>query len=76
MFTEHSKVFNAITMHWSRKATGTLKDTYKDNDLTECGMFGSHAATLERLCAWEGKLYEEVKVSDLLYLLIILCHIS
>jgi hypothetical protein len=60
--TEHSKVFNAITAHWSRKTSVALKDTYKDSDVADCGMSGSHAATLERLCAWEGKLYEEVKV--------------
>ena len=68
MLAEHSKVFNAITMHWSRQATVALKDTYKDRDVAECGMFGSHAATLERLCAWEGKLYEEVKVNAEVFL--------
>jgi hypothetical protein len=28
----------------------------------ECGLTGSHAATLDRLFAWEKKLYLEVKV--------------
>ena len=29
----------------------------------DCGMAGSHASTLDRLFAWEKKLYLEVKVS-------------
>lgn len=28
----------------------------------ECGLINSHAATLDRLFAWEKKLYNEVKV--------------
>jgi hypothetical protein len=28
----------------------------------ECGLINSHAATLDRLFAWEKKLYKEVKV--------------
>lgn len=30
----------------------------------DCGMAGSHASTLDRLFAWEKKLYLEVKVSS------------
>lgn len=40
-----------------------MRDAYEDNDVPECSMmFGSHASTLERLYAWEKKLYDEVKV--------------
>lgn len=37
------------------------------SDLSEefCMMSGSHQSTLDRLYAWEKKLYEEVKVSSL-----------
>lgn len=64
---DSSKVFNAITWHWSRKSSLAMRDAYEDNDAPECSMmFGSHASTLERLYAWEKKLYDEVKAGELI----------
>jgi hypothetical protein len=31
----------------------------------ECGLINSHAATLDRLFAWEKKLYKEMKVRNI-----------
>lgn len=61
-----AKVFNAITWHWSRKTSLAMRDAYDDSDVPECGMAGSHASTLERLYAWEKKLYDEVKAGELI----------
>ncbi|MCO5548615.1 hypothetical protein L7F22_002075 [Adiantum nelumboides] len=61
---DNTRVFNAITMHWSRKSSLAMRDAYDDNDMAECGMFGSHASTLERLYTWEEKLYDEVKAGE------------
>lgn len=63
---DNTKVFNAITMHWSRKSSLAMRDAYDENDMAACGMFGSHASTLERLYAWEKKLYDEVKAGELI----------
>ncbi|KAI5085046.1 hypothetical protein GOP47_0001215 [Adiantum capillus-veneris] len=63
---DNTKVFNAITTHWSRKSSLAMRDAYDDNDTPECGMFGSHASTLERLYAWEKKLYDEVKAGEMI----------
>ncbi|KAH7441971.1 hypothetical protein KP509_03G064300 [Ceratopteris richardii] len=52
--------------HWSRKASVAVRDAYEDNDTPQCGMFGSHASTLERLYAWEKKLYDEVKAGEMI----------
>lgn len=65
---DSSKVFNAITSHWSRKTSLAMRDAYEDTDIAECGMHGSHASTLERLYAWEKKLYDEVKAGELIRL--------
>lgn len=49
---------------WSSKNSLTWKEF--DNDLfDECGVMdsGSHSSTLDRLYAWEKKLYEQVKVN-------------
>mgnify|MGYP000338367420 FL=1 len=62
VITDSSKVFNAITSHWSRKTSVAVRDAFYDSDSPECGMLGSQASTLERIYAWERKLYEEVKV--------------
>ncbi|KAH9294252.1 hypothetical protein KI387_035772 [Taxus chinensis] len=75
---EHSaKVLNAIT--WNRSSssssplskshfTSSSKDPIDDNsgNLFEDGgmISGSHASTLERLYAWEKKLYDEVKAGE------------
>eukprot|EP00249_Psilotum_nudum_P021429 c28102_g1_i1 orf=36-2555(+) len=60
------KVFNAITWHWSSKTSLlALTDADEDSGMAECGMAGSHASTLERLYAWEKKLFEEVKAGEL-----------
>lgn len=40
-----------------------MREDSEEDDLLECGMSGSHASTLERLYAWERKLYHEVKVA-------------
>ncbi|GLJ24502.1 hypothetical protein SUGI_0468090 [Cryptomeria japonica] len=75
---EHSaKVLNAITWHRSSSSSSPLskshftsspKDPVNDNngDLFEDGgmISGSHASTLERLYAWEKKLYDEVKAGE------------
>lgn len=63
---DSTKVFNAITSHWSRKAPYILMEDADEDDVLECGMSGSHASTLERLYAWERKLYHEVKEGRLL----------
>lgn len=75
---EHSaKVLNAITWHRSSSSSSPLSKSHiascskelivnNSNDLGEdCGMIsGSHASTLERLYAWEKKLYDEVKAGE------------
>lgn len=61
-----AKVFNAITSHWSKRTPSTMSEDSEGDDLLECGMSGSHASTLERLHAWERKLYHEVKDGKLL----------
>ncbi|KAH7433425.1 hypothetical protein KP509_07G068800 [Ceratopteris richardii] len=63
---DNSKVFNTITMHWSRKSLLAMRDAYEDDEAPQCGMFGSHASTLERIYAWEKKLYDEVKEGEIL----------
>lgn len=59
-----SKAFNAITWHWSHKSSLAMRETYEESDVPECGMAGSHASTLDRLYAWEKKLYDEVKAGE------------
>ncbi|KAH7299400.1 hypothetical protein KP509_24G009600 [Ceratopteris richardii] len=61
------KVFNSITSHWSKRTSSSIMGEEDEADrLFECGMFGSHASTLERLHAWERKLYHELKEGNLL----------
>ena len=73
---EHSaKVLNAITWHRSTSSRSPLSksdfassskypiDVSNSDFVEDCSMIsGSHASTLDRLLAWEKKLYEEVKV--------------
>ena len=47
-----------------------MQDIHEGNEFLECGMAGSHVSTLERLFAWEKKLYDEVKVSLIFSLLL------
>lgn len=50
-------------------SSGCTNDAYEssNNDIEEsCTVSGSHKSTLERLYAWEKKLYEEIKVLRLL----------
>lgn len=50
----------------SRNPLATMKDDSDDSgsDFIEefCMISGSHSSTLDRLYAWERKLYDEVKV--------------
>ncbi|XP_031474848.1 protein ROLLING AND ERECT LEAF 2-like [Nymphaea colorata] len=75
-----SKIIHAITWHRSSSSSQCsssrrsflsstdFDSTWKSfsNDLfEECGMVsGSHSLTLDRLFAWEKKLYDEVKAGD------------
>ena len=47
-----------------------MQDIHEGNEFLECGMAGSHVSTLERLFAWEKKLYDEVKVRLIFCLLL------
>ncbi|KAI5077928.1 hypothetical protein GOP47_0007752 [Adiantum capillus-veneris] len=59
-----AKVFSAFSWNWSRSALIQLGNR-ATNDLNDAKK-GSHALTLERLAAWEKKLFEEVKVVEAL----------
>lgn len=48
-----------MSMNMSMRNLGNLSSARWSE---ECGLTGSHAATLDRLFAWEKKLYLEVKV--------------
>lgn len=75
---EHSaKVLNAITWHRSTSSRSPLSKSdfassskdpidVSNSDFVEdcCMISGSHASTLDRLLAWEKKLYEEVKAGE------------
>ncbi|KAJ7559560.1 hypothetical protein O6H91_04G091200 [Diphasiastrum complanatum] len=56
-------------LSWSNRSPGAPVswaglESSEDSTTEECGMFGSHASTLDRLYAWEKKLYEEVKALE------------
>lgn len=70
-----SMALNLLTLHRSTSSLSSSSKTHfvsipKDDlddsssDYVEdlCMISGSHASTLERLYAWEKKLYDEVKV--------------
>eukprot|EP00249_Psilotum_nudum_P003899 c17400_g1_i1 orf=3-365(+) len=59
------RLFNGISRRWWSNSLQALKSAEDDNDF-ECGMTGSHALTLERLYAWERKLYDEVKAGEII----------
>ena len=73
---EHStKVLNAITWNRSMSSRYPLSkydfassskypiDASNSDFVEDCSMIsGSHASTLDRMLAWDKKLYEEVKV--------------
>ncbi|KAJ7292365.1 hypothetical protein O6H91_Y282100 [Diphasiastrum complanatum] len=63
-FNDHSsKVLNAISWgHWSNDNRTPLAPQHERPD--ENGAEGRHAATLDRLFAWEKKLHDEVKQSE------------
>lgn len=56
-----AKVFSALSWSWSLKSPLVCKDTVGLLNTGEPYSQGSHCATLERLCAWEKKLYEKVR---------------
>lgn len=56
-----ARVFSAFSWNWSRSPL-SARDTGETAD--ETGVNGSHALTLERLLAWEKKLYDEIKLVD------------
>ncbi|XP_002963684.2 nitrate regulatory gene2 protein [Selaginella moellendorffii] len=58
-FSDHSsRLLSALSLgHWSPRSLSSPSGF----DIEAGGMSGSHAGTLDRLYAWEKKLYEEVK---------------
>jgi hypothetical protein len=51
-----------------------MQDMQEGSESLECGLAGSHTSTLERLLAWEKKLYDEVKVSHNLFFCLLLLY--
>lgn len=57
-----ARVFSALSWNWSRSPLSAKDEV--ENNAEENNKNGSHALTLERLLAWEKKLYEEVKLME------------
>lgn len=56
-----SNVFNALSWTWSSKPPLAIRYSLEPSKISSSSKHGSHCSTLERLLAWEKKLYEEVK---------------
>lgn len=54
-------VFNALSWTWSSKPPLAIRYSLEPGKMSSSSKHGSHCSTLERLLAWEKKLYEEVK---------------
>ncbi|KAM0934250.1 hypothetical protein DsansV1_C32g0222061 [Dioscorea sansibarensis] len=59
-----SSVFSALSSSWSSRPPLAIKYRLDTGALAELGGRKSHGSTLERLLAWEKKLYEEVKARE------------
>lgn len=57
-----NSVFSALSSSWSSRPPLAIKYRLDTGALVESGGGKSHGSTLERLLAWEKKLYGEVKV--------------
>lgn len=57
-----ARVFSTFNWTWSRNPLLTKEEL--ESNLDESGRNASHALTLERLLAWEKKLFEEVKAVE------------
>ncbi|KAG0460379.1 hypothetical protein HPP92_020676 [Vanilla planifolia] len=59
-----NSVLSALSSSWSSKPPLAIKYRFDAAALAESGGEKSHVSTLERLLAWEKKLYEEVKARE------------
>ncbi|KAJ4784562.1 hypothetical protein LUZ62_035808 [Rhynchospora pubera] len=59
-----NSVLSALSSTWSSKPPLAVKYQLDTDALQESGGSTSHGSTLERLLAWEKKLYEEVKARE------------
>lgn len=57
-----ARVFSALSWNWSRSSLSSKEEL--ESNVDESGRNASHVLTLERLLAWEKKLFEEVKVVE------------
>lgn len=55
-------MLSALSSTWTSKPPLVVKYQLDAGALEDSGGGKSHSSTLERLLAWEKKLYEEVKV--------------
>lgn len=55
-------VFSNLSSSWTSKPPLAVKYRFEPGSIDESGGTKSLCSTLERLLAWEKKLYEEVKV--------------
>ncbi|KAH9300287.1 hypothetical protein KI387_011870, partial [Taxus chinensis] len=56
-----SNVFNSLPWTWSSRPPLAIRYTLEPSIFDTSGTHGSHCSTLERLLAWEKKLYQEVR---------------
>ncbi|KAJ3681805.1 hypothetical protein LUZ60_014378 [Juncus effusus] len=59
-----NSVLSALSSTWSSKPPLAIRYQLNTSALEETGDGTSHGSTLERLLAWEKKLYEEVKARE------------
>lgn len=57
-----NSIISALSSSWTSKPPLAIKYQLDTGILDDSGGGRSHGSTLERLLAWEKKLYEEVKV--------------
>ncbi|GLJ24529.1 hypothetical protein SUGI_0468690 [Cryptomeria japonica] len=63
-FEHPTKLFSALNWSWPSKSPHVARRDSVDLNNDDCGRQGSHCSTLERLYAWEKKLYEEVRLGE------------
>ncbi|KAH9307884.1 hypothetical protein KI387_035795 [Taxus chinensis] len=63
-FHHSAKVFSALSWGWPARSPHVGRRENIDLNKDDCGTQGSHCSTLERLYAWEKKLYEEVRMGE------------
>eukprot|EP00250_Pteridium_aquilinum_P007951 c17550_g1_i1 orf=131-2272(-) len=56
-------MFSSLSWNWAKNPLASNDDL---SSVAESELMGSHALTLERLCAWEKKLFYEVKAGEAL----------